>query len=189
MSSGRRDERPHRGRSASSAGRFAQARGSSPAPSGLPAPTTAVPLPSSPPTVSPSVAPAERAAVWLDAGDLNEARDATHGEWPSATLPALSGQFERVSSPDRTLATAGASSAIREAIRSAMGAHSAHSSTAPQGSPLDPTNSPNGRGRDRRHPPQSAFRTHPPARSTSISSTAVDSGIARRYSGERTPDR
>jgi hypothetical protein len=36
--------------------------------------------------------------VWLDAGDLNEARDATHGEWPSATLPALSGQFERVSS-------------------------------------------------------------------------------------------
>jgi hypothetical protein len=50
----------------------------SPPPSGLPAPSTSVPLPSSPATVSPSVASPERAAMWLDAGDLNEARNATH---------------------------------------------------------------------------------------------------------------
>lgn len=48
-----------------------------PGPSSLPAPTPAPPT-SSPSAVSPSDAPPERAAMWLDAGDLNEARNATH---------------------------------------------------------------------------------------------------------------
>ena len=50
----------------------------SPTPSSSPAPSPSAPGTSSPSTVSPSVASPERTAVWLDAGDLNEARNATH---------------------------------------------------------------------------------------------------------------
>jgi N-acetylneuraminic acid mutarotase len=48
-----------------------------PAPSGSPAPSTPAPL-TPPPSISSSAPPTERAATWLDAGDLNEARNATH---------------------------------------------------------------------------------------------------------------